>query len=42
MRTWLAVFGLFGMLLTTVPDVAYGGSSQAGQVGLGLLVREAP
>jgi rare lipoprotein A len=33
MRTWLAVFGLFSVLLTTVPDVAYGGSSRAGQVG---------
>jgi rare lipoprotein A len=33
MRTWLAVFGLFGILLTMVPDVADGGPSQAGQVG---------
>jgi rare lipoprotein A len=33
MHTWLAVFGLFGVLLTTVPDVAYKGHSQAGQVG---------
>lgn len=33
MRALLAVFGLFGVLLTTVPDVAYGGSSQAEQVG---------
>ena len=33
MRTLLAVFGLLGVLLTTVPDVACGGSSQAGQVG---------
>jgi rare lipoprotein A (peptidoglycan hydrolase) len=33
MHTWLAVFGLFGVLLTTVPDVADGGPSQAGQVG---------
>jgi rare lipoprotein A len=33
MHTWLVVFGLFGVLLTTVPDVADGGSSQAGQVG---------
>jgi rare lipoprotein A len=33
MHTWLAVFGLFGVLLTTVPDVADGAPSQAGQVG---------
>jgi rare lipoprotein A len=33
MRTWLAVLGLFGVLLITIPDVTYGGSSQAGQVG---------
>lgn len=33
MRILLAILGLLGVLLTTVPDVAYGGSSQAGQVG---------
>jgi rare lipoprotein A len=33
MHTWLAVFGLFGVLLTTAPDVTDGGPSQAGQVG---------
>jgi rare lipoprotein A len=33
MRTLLAILGLLGILLITVPDVAYGGSSQAGQVG---------
>ena len=33
MRTLLAILGLLGLLLTTAPDVAYGGSSQTGQVG---------
>jgi rare lipoprotein A len=34
MRTLLMVLGLFGLLLTPIPDVAHGGPSQARQVGL--------
>jgi rare lipoprotein A len=33
MRPLLAILGLLGVLLITVPDMAYGGSSQTGQVG---------
>jgi rare lipoprotein A len=32
-RTWLAIVGLFGFLLTATPDVTYGGASQVTQVG---------
>jgi hypothetical protein len=40
MRTLLAGLGLLGVLLTTIPADGYGGTSQARQVGWGLLVWE--
>ena len=33
-RILLAIVGLVGLLCTTLPDVTFGGPSQAGQVGL--------
>ena len=33
-RILLAIVGLVGLLCTTLPDVTYGGASQAAQVGL--------
>jgi rare lipoprotein A len=33
MQTLLAGLGIFGILLTTIPEVACGGSPQTGQVG---------
>jgi len=32
-RTLIAIVGLVGLLCTAIPDVSYGGSSQAAQVG---------